>query len=192
VLEQIGRGLHEGARLAGVSIVGGEISQLPEIIKGARAGLGLDLVGMCVGVVPLSRVIVGQHAVTGDLIVGVRSSGIRSNGLTLARHVLFAEARLRPDEHVAELGGRVGDELLKPTLIYVAPVLDLLRRDLPIRALAHITGDGFLNLSRIAATVGFRIDRLPKRSRRDAHEALRADAGRRAPGLSPRTASTRR
>jgi phosphoribosylformylglycinamidine cyclo-ligase len=162
VLEQIGRGLHEGARLAGVSIVGGEISQIPEIIKGERPGRGLDLVGMCVGVVPLSRVIVGQHVEPGDLIIGVRSSGIHSNGLTLARRALFGEARLRPDEHVAELGCRVGEELLKPTHIYVAPVLDLLRRELPVRALAHVTGDGLLNLPRIAATVGFRIESLPK------------------------------
>jgi phosphoribosylformylglycinamidine cyclo-ligase len=162
VLEQIGRGLHEGARLAGVSVVGGEISQLPEIIKGQRPGQGLDLVGMCAGMVPLSRVIVGRDVTPGDLIVGVRSNGIHSNGFTLARRVLFAEARLTPDEHVAELGGRVGDELLRPTHIYVAPVLDLLRRELPVRALVHITGDGLLNLPRITAKVGFRIDGLPR------------------------------
>ena len=83
ILEEIGKGLHEGARLAGVTIVGGEISQLPEIIKGHGPGQGLDLVGMCAGLVPLDRVIVGREVAPGDVVVGVRSSGIHSNGLTL-------------------------------------------------------------------------------------------------------------
>jgi phosphoribosylformylglycinamidine cyclo-ligase len=161
ILEEIGRGLYEGARQAGVSIVGGEISQMPEVIKGERPGSGVDLVGMCAGIVPLDRVIVGKDVEPGDRVIGVRSSGIHSNGLTLARRALFREAGLKPDTHVPELGGTVGEELLKPTHIYVAPVMDALREGLPVRALANITGDGFLNLTRIVANVGFEIDALP-------------------------------
>jgi phosphoribosylformylglycinamidine cyclo-ligase len=162
VLEEIAKGLYEGARLANVAIVGGEISQLPDIIKGHAPGLGLDLVGMCAGIVPLDRIIVGKDVVPGDVIVGVRSSGIHSNGLTLARRALFDEARLTADQSIAELGCTVGEELLKPTHIYVAPIVTLLNQGVPLRALVHITGDGVLNLARIAAPVGFRLDTLPE------------------------------
>jgi phosphoribosylformylglycinamidine cyclo-ligase len=162
ILEEIGRGLCEGARLAGVTIVGGEISQIPEIIKGERPGLGLDLVGMCAGIVPLNRLIDGKRAAPGDVIVGIRSNGVHCNGFTLARRSLFEEGGLKPDEYKAELGCSVGEELLKPTHIYVAPVLDLLQADISVRALINITSDGFLNLHRIAAKVGFWIDKLPK------------------------------
>jgi phosphoribosylformylglycinamidine cyclo-ligase len=162
VLEEIARGLHEGARLAGVTIVGGEISQIPEIIKGQEPGRGLDLVGICAGIVPLDRIIVGRDLVPGDVVVGVRSSGIHSNGLTLARRALFDQGRLTPDQYVPELGCTIGDELLRPTHIYVRPVVKLLsNREAPLRALANITGDGFLNLARVEANVGFRLDSLP-------------------------------
>jgi phosphoribosylformylglycinamidine cyclo-ligase len=161
VLDQIGRGLYEGAKQAGVTIVGGEISQMPEIIKGDRPGSGIDLVGMCAGIVRLDRCIVGRDVKPGDAIVGIRSSGMHSNGFTLARRALFAEGGFKGDERVSELGGTIGEELLKPTHIYVAPVLEILRKELPVRALVNITGDGFLNLVRIEAEVGFKLDRLP-------------------------------
>jgi phosphoribosylformylglycinamidine cyclo-ligase len=162
ILEEIGTGLHEGARQAGVAIVGGEISQLPEIVKGHGPGQGLDLVGMCAGLVPLDRVIVGREVAPGDVVVGVRSSGMHSNGFTLARRALFEQGHLEPDRYVPQLTGKLGDELLRPTHIYVKPVVELLsRRDLAIRALVNITGDGFLNLARIEAAVGFRLDALP-------------------------------
>lgn len=163
VLEKIAEGLYRGAELAGVSIVGGEISQIPDIIKGRAPGQGLDLVGMCAGVVPLDRIIVGKEVTPGDIIVGVRSSGIHSNGLTLARKALFDEGKLRADQHVADLGCTVGEELLRPTHIYVRPVVDLLyRQQVPVRALINVTSDGFLNLARIEAKVGFRLDELPE------------------------------
>ena len=162
VLEQIARGLYRGAELAGVSIVGGEISQIPDIIRGHRPGGGVDLVGMCAGIVPLDRVILGQHVAPGDVVVGVHSSGVHSNGLTLARKALFETGGLKADQHVPQLGCTVGEELLRPTDIYVRPVMDLLNvQRLPIRALVNITGDGFLNLPRIQAPVGFTLDRLP-------------------------------
>jgi phosphoribosylformylglycinamidine cyclo-ligase len=163
VLEHIARGLYRGAELAGVSVVGGEISQIPDIIKGHQPGSGLDLVGMCVGIVPLDRIIVGEQVAPGDVVVGVRSRGVHSNGLTLARKALFEMGGLAPHQHVAALGGTVGEELLRPTDIYVRPVMDLLKgRRAPVRALVNITGDGFLNLARIKAAVGFALDALPE------------------------------
>lgn len=163
ILEQIAQGLYTGAERAGVSIVGGEISQIPDIVKGHEPGAGLDLVGMCAGIVPLNRIILGQDVAPGDVIIGVRSSGIHSNGLTLARKALFEVGRLTADQYMPELGCTVGEELLRPTDIYVRPVMDLLNRQrLPIRALVNITGNGFLNLARIKATVGFDLDNLPE------------------------------
>ena len=163
VLEQIGRGLHAGAELAGVAIVGGEISQLPEMITGHAPGIGVDLVGMCAAIVPLDRIILGQAVVPGDVIMGVRSSGLHSNGFTLARKAVFEVGGFKPDQHVDELGCTVGDELLRPTDIYVRPVIDLLNQQRqPIRALVNITGDGFLNLARIQANVGFELHALPE------------------------------
>lgn len=162
-LEQIARGLHRGAELAGVAIVGGEISQMADVIKGLAPGQGVDLVGMCAGIVPLDRIILGREVAPGDVIVGVRSSGIHSNGFTLARKALFGEGELAPDQYMAELGCTVGEELLRPTRIYVRPVVDLLyRQRVPVRALIHVTSDGFLNLARIEARVGFRLDSLPE------------------------------
>lgn len=162
ILEQIAQGLYIGAELAGVSIVGGEISQIPDIIKGHEPGGGMDLVGMCAAIVPLDRIILGEHVTPGDVIVGVRSSGVHSNGLTLARKALFEVGRLKADQYMPELGRAVGEELLRPTDIYVRPVMDLLNKQrLPIRALVNITSDGFLNLARIKAAVGFDLDNLP-------------------------------
>jgi phosphoribosylformylglycinamidine cyclo-ligase len=162
ILDEIGRGLYEGARLARVAIVGGEISQVPAIVRGEEPGLGLDLVGMCAATVSLDRIINGKNVVPGDVIIGIRSSGVHCNGFTLARRALFDKAGLKPDDYVAELGCSVGAELLRPTHIYVAPVLELLRANVSVKALVNITSDGFLNLHRIAASVGFWIDKLPK------------------------------
>jgi phosphoribosylformylglycinamidine cyclo-ligase len=162
VLEQIAHGLYTGAELAGVSIVGGEISQLPDIIKGQEPGSGLDLVGMCAAIVPLDQIILGEHVSPGDVIIGVRSSGVHSNSLTLARKALFEVGGLEVDQYVTDLRCTVGEELLRPTDIYVRPVMDLLKRQrMPVRALVNITSDGFLNLPRIKAAVGFRLDTLP-------------------------------
>jgi phosphoribosylformylglycinamidine cyclo-ligase len=162
ILEEIGKGLREGARQASINIVGGEISQTKEMIRGSKEGQGIDLVGMCVGYVHLDRVNTGQNVQPGDIIVGLRSSGIHCNGLTLARRVLFANDRLKPDSKVPGLERSVGEELLVPTLIYVRPVLEMLHRKLPINAMVNITSDGFLNLARIQPAVGFKLSVLPK------------------------------
>lgn len=154
ILDAIGRGLHEGARQAGVNIVGGEISQVPELIRGETPGRGLDLVGMCVGIVPIDQVNVGQAVEPGDVIVGLKSSGIHSNGLTLARKALFGRAGLKPNTYIDEFRRTIAEELLEPTRIYVPPILELQAKGVPLKALVHITSDGFLNLARIRPAVG--------------------------------------
>ena len=159
VFAQIGKGLCEGARQAGVAIVGGETAQIPEMLRGAKPGTGLDLAGMAVGVVPDGGLIDGSKVRPGDALVGIASSGVHSNGLSLARQVV--QRKFRFDEYVAELGTTVGEALLTPTRIYVAQVEALAKAGVAPRALAHITGDGFLNIRRVEAPVGFEIDFLP-------------------------------
>jgi phosphoribosylformylglycinamidine cyclo-ligase len=160
VFAAIGRGLAEGAKQAGVSIVGGETALIPDMLKGAVAGRALDLVGMAVGVVPDGGLVDGSKIVPGDALLGIASNGVHSNGLSLARRALLH--RLRLDAFVAELGTALGDELLRPTRIYVPQVRALADAGIRPRAMAHITGDGLLNLRRVEAPVGFRIDWLPE------------------------------
>ncbi len=155
MLGAIAVGLAEGAKQARVSISGGEISPLKDSVR------GFDLVGMAVGLVPLDRIITGRDLVPGDVVIGIESSGIHSNGLTLARHIFFAKARLGIDHVFPELGIPLGEELLRPTLIYVPEVLDIIESVPTVKALVNITGDGLLNLPRVAARVGFAIDNLP-------------------------------
>jgi phosphoribosylformylglycinamidine cyclo-ligase len=133
-----------------------------ELITGVREGRGFDLAGTCVGLVPMNRILVGENIQPGDVLIGLRSSGIHSNGLTLARDVFFNRAKYPPDKHVPEFGRTVGEELLQPTRIYVREVLELLRAGLDIKALIHITSDGFLNLARVRAKVGYVLETLPE------------------------------
>jgi len=162
MLEAIGKGLYEGARQANISIPGGEIAQVRELITGLRPGRGFDLAGACVGLVPLDKVIVGQAIQPGDVVIGLPSSGIHSNGLTLARDVFFRRAKLRADQHMPEFGRSVGEELLEPTRIYVREVLDVLRSGVAVKAMAHITSDGLTNLLRVQAPVGYVLETLPE------------------------------
>jgi phosphoribosylformylglycinamidine cyclo-ligase len=155
ILGAIAIGLAEGAKKAGISISGGEISQLNEVIR------GLDLIGMAVGIVPLDRIITGRDLAPGDIVIGLESSGIHSNGLTLARHIFFERAKLSIDHVFPELGIPLGEELLRPTLIYVPEILDIINNVPTVKALINITGDGLLNLPRVHAKVGFLIDDLP-------------------------------
>jgi phosphoribosylformylglycinamidine cyclo-ligase len=160
LLGELAKGLYAGAEQAGVNIPAGEIAQVSEMIRGAREGSGFDLVGTCIGTVHPERLIVGRDVRPGDAVVGIASSGIHSNGLTLARHVLFERARLRPRDELAELGTSVGAAMLEPTRIYVKEVVRMLDAGLAIKALLHLTGDGFLNLTRVVAEVGYVIDAL--------------------------------
>lgn len=155
MLDGIAIGLAEGARQSNISITGGEISQLRDVVR------GFDLVGTAVGTVPLDRILIGRDIQPGDRVIGIPSSGIHSNGMTLTRRVFFEQAGAKIDTHFAELGCTVGEELLRPTFIYVPEILDVLVQVSSVKALIHITGDGLLNLPRVAAEVGFVIDDLP-------------------------------
>lgn len=160
IFAAVGRGLAEGAKTAGVSIVGGETAQIPEMLRGATAGSGLDLAGMALGVVPEGRLIDGSTIQPGDAVIGVASNGLHSNGFTLARRALLNRFRL--DEYVEELGSTLGDELLRPVHIYVPQAQALADAGVEVRGMAHITGDGLLNLRRVEAPVGFEITELPE------------------------------
>ena len=160
VMAQIGAGLKRGAELAGVEIPGGEVAVLPELIRGHPSPNGFDLTAACVGTVRLDAIVSGAECRPGDALIGIPSSGLHSNGYSLARRALGTlELNGRPEP----LGGAsVADVLLEPTVIYVKAVLDLLGSGLRVHGLAHITGGGLLNLTRLNDRVGFEItDPLP-------------------------------
>ena len=144
LVAELGKGLVEGARRASVVIVGGETAVLGDVIKG-KAGGGFDLASMGVGIVRRDEVIDGSAVEEGDAVIGVASSGLHSNGYTLARKVL---RRRSLEERVDELGSTLGEALLTPTSIYVKPSLEAIRR-CEIHGLAHITGGSFSKLARL-------------------------------------------
>ncbi len=153
MLDAIGAGLCEGARIAQISISGGETAQLKDVVK------GFDLVGMAVGRVAIDKVIDGRHVREGDVVIGVRSNGVHSNGLSLARKALL-DASNSIHRKFDELDATVGEELLRPTDIYVLEAMEILEKVRGLKALVNITSDGLLNLARVAADVGYVIDRL--------------------------------
>jgi phosphoribosylformylglycinamidine cyclo-ligase len=158
VLAEIGESLRTGAEQAGIEIPGGELAQVPEMLKGHPSPHGIDLVGAAIGVVARNAVLTGETIEPGDVVLGVPSSGLHSNGFTLARRALLDDGGLSLEDSPPELGRTLAEELLEPTEIYVRAVLDLLRSEAEVRGLAHITGDGLLNLTRLNENVGFRID----------------------------------
>jgi phosphoribosylformylglycinamidine cyclo-ligase len=149
VARQIGVGLNRGAKMANVSIIGGEVAVLPEVVR------SFDLAGTCFGVVEKRKVIDGRAIRPGDVILGLPSTGIHSNGLTLARRLL-RDAALTVFDPVGASPERWGPTLLEPTAIYVKPVLRALRAG-RVHGMAHITGGGVRNLVRLKPSVGFRI-----------------------------------
>lgn len=162
LLGPLGEGLARGCAEAGISCPGGELAQVRELLDPAVGELAFDIVGTAIGVVSLEAIITGKHVADGDVLLGLASSGLHSNGFTLARRVLLEHAGLRLEERVAELGRVLADELLEPTRIYVRPVLSLLEAGVPVRALAHITGDGLFNLVRTERPVGFEVTDWPE------------------------------
>jgi phosphoribosylformylglycinamidine cyclo-ligase len=147
VCEEIGVGLARGAEQAGVEIPGGELAQLGQLVR------GVDVSGACFGTVALDAIVDGSAVEPGDVVIGLPSTGLHSNGYTLARSAL-AELSLEDDR----LGRPLGDVLLEPTEIYVKPIVELLRSAVDVRGLAHITSGGTKNLLRLAAEVGYEID----------------------------------
>jgi phosphoribosylformylglycinamidine cyclo-ligase len=154
MLDAIGVGLCEGAKIAGISISGGETAQLKDVVK------GFDLVGMAVGRVGLDKVIDGRNVRDGDIVIGVKSSGIHSNGLSLARNAFFEKNKLTVNKKFDELSTTLGEELLRPTDIYVPEAMEIIEQVPGIKALINITSDGLLNLARVNSNVGFEIDHL--------------------------------
>jgi phosphoribosylformylglycinamidine cyclo-ligase len=146
MVRQVMVGLQRGAREAGVAVVGGETAVMPDVVK------GFDLAATVIGLVKKNRIITGEETKPGDVILGLRSSGIHSNGMTLARKLLLSP-RTKP---------RIMRELLRPTRIYVRQITKLLSSGLKIHGLVHITGGAYSKLKRIGtrANVGFFLNNI--------------------------------
>jgi phosphoribosylformylglycinamidine cyclo-ligase len=145
--EEVVRGIADGCKISGCALLGGETAELP----GMYAPGEYDLAGFAVGVAERKHLLSAERVQVGDTIIGIASSGLHSNGYSLARHVLEEVMGKKLTEHVAELGSTLGEELLKPTRIYADAVRKLfsdLKSDL--HALCHITGGGITeNLPRV-------------------------------------------
>ena len=151
VIGAIGEGLRRGAELSGIEIPGGEIAQVGDVVH------GWELSGSSIGLVDLDAIVSGDAIEPGDALIGIPSSGLHSNGYTLARKTL---AGIPLDDE--RLGRPLGDVLLEPTTIYVRAVLELLASESDVHGLAHITGDGLNNLLRLSTSVGYELtDPLP-------------------------------
>jgi len=144
-VEAIIRGVSNGCKQAGCALLGGEMAEMPSFY----AKNEYDLAGFAVGVVEERKIIDGSAIKTGDVLVGIASSGLHSNGFSLVRKVLLEQCRLRLGKKIAGTGRPLGEELLEPTLIYVRPVLDIIRK-FRVHGMAHITGGGLIgNIPRI-------------------------------------------
>ncbi|MCL2669986.1 MAG: phosphoribosylformylglycinamidine cyclo-ligase [Syntrophaceae bacterium] len=142
---QIVEGIVQGCLDAGCALIGGETAEMPGFYPPGE----YDLAGFCVGVVEQEELIDGSDIRVGDRIIGIASSGLHSNGFSLARHVLFEKGRLDAHAHYEGMELSLGMELLKPTRIYVKPVLNIIK-NFPIHGIVHITGGGFFdNIPRI-------------------------------------------
>ncbi len=157
---QIARGLVEGAIQSKIAVVGGETATLPDIIRGHN-GKGFDLAGTAIGLVEKKKLILGDKIKPGDVIFGIESNGLHSNGYSLARSVLLEKHTV---SDVVD-GLHLGEELIKPTLIYVQEILEMINKT-EIHGLANITGGSFLKLARLMrqakTTVGVKLDSLPE------------------------------
>ncbi len=159
LVRQITKGLVKGAKEAGVAIVGGETAVMPDVISGYNDETAFDLAGTVIGIAKKKELIMGDKIAAGDVIVGVESNGLHSNGYSLARKVLLR--RYRIDERVKELGHELGAEMLRPTRIYVRPVLEVLK-NIKVHGLAHITGGAFTKLTRLNKKFGFEFESMPE------------------------------
>ena len=156
IAEEIAEGLAEGAKLSNIAIIGGETASLPEVVN------DFDLAGTGIGFVDLDKVITGNNISEDDVLIGIRSSGIHSNGLSLARKTLLENNKFDINDPIPNNPETtIGEELLRPTELYVKPIVNLLKKDFNINGLAHITGGGFNNLKRLNKDVGFDMDNLP-------------------------------
>ncbi len=157
IASEIGKGLKTGCKQAKIAMIGGETASLPKIIK------DFDLAGTGIGTVDKDKIITGSEIKDGDIIIGIESSGVHSNGLSLARKALLDIAKydvkdnLPSDESIT-----VGEALLEPTIIYVEPIMELLNSEIEVHGLGHITGGGFSNLKRLNKDMSYYITDLPE------------------------------
>ena len=153
VTKEIGKGLEKGAQLSNISIIGGETASLPEIVN------GFDLAGTCLAYVKRDEIVTGESISPGDVIIGIASSGIHSNGYTLVRKIIenndLSYTDMFPDGFYP--GKTIGEVLLTPTQIYVKEIVALLKK-VNVHGLAHITGGGLRNLPRLNKKVNFIIE----------------------------------
>jgi phosphoribosylformylglycinamidine cyclo-ligase len=155
IFKKIVEGLVTGAKKSAMPIVGGEIAIMPDVIAGK--GFSYDLAGMVVGMVSKKNLVLGNKIKTGDVIIGAKSSGIHSNGYSLARKALLTKFSIK--DKIKGVGV-LGNALLTPTEIYVKPVLEMIQK-CKVNGLAHITGGAFTKLLRLKK-IGYDIDSLPK------------------------------
>ena len=156
-IAEIVKGVADGCVLAECALVGGETAEMPGLYEENE----YDLAGFCVGIVDRSNIIDGSGVGEGDIIIGLKSSGLHSNGFSLARKVLLENGKLTLTDKYAELDGKtLGETLLTPTRIYTRQVRAILGRTRP-RALIHITGGGFYeNIPRaVPPGLGVKIDK---------------------------------
>jgi phosphoribosylformylglycinamidine cyclo-ligase len=138
-------GIAAGCEQAGCSLIGGETAEMPDFYPTGE----YDLAGFCVGIVDRLEAIDGSTIKPGDVVLGVASSGLHSNGFSLVRKLFLEKLKYSLDAHIPEFGKTLGEELLTPTTIYVKPVIKLLEK-VQVRGMAHITGGGFIgNIPRV-------------------------------------------
>ncbi|PLR76132.1 phosphoribosylformylglycinamidine cyclo-ligase [Bacillus sp. V3-13] len=138
-IEAIVKGIADGCEQAGCALIGGETAEMPGMYHENE----YDLAGFSVGAVEKANIITGKTIASGDVLIGLASSGIHSNGYSLVRKILLQDRKLALKDHVNELGCTLGEELLRPTKIYVKPILAAIKK-FEIKGLAHITGGGFI------------------------------------------------
>ncbi len=143
--ESVVRGIAEGCRQAGCALIGGETAEMPSFYADGE----YDLAGFAVGVVDRPKIIDGRGIVPGDTVIGLASSGLHSNGYSLARKVLLDQNGWTVDTRISELAQTLGEVLLTPTRIYAKQILAL-AKEFPLKGIAHITGGGITeNLPRV-------------------------------------------
>ncbi|MDO5852235.1 MAG: phosphoribosylformylglycinamidine cyclo-ligase [Methanobacteriaceae archaeon] len=159
IAEEIGKGLAEGCKQSKVAMVGGETASLPNIIN------DFDLAGTGIGLVNTEDIVTGEDIKDNDIVIGIESSGIHSNGLTLARKALLDIGKFNPEDPLpTDSSKTIGEALLEPTIIYVKAIVELLKSDIDVHGLVHITGGGFSNLKRLNENISYIIDNLPEPS----------------------------
>ncbi|WP_026695297.1 phosphoribosylformylglycinamidine cyclo-ligase [Peribacillus kribbensis] len=138
-IEAIVKGVADGCEQAGCALIGGETAEMP----GMYDENDYDLAGFAAGAVEKSALITGKETAAGDVLIGLSSSGLHSNGFSLVRKVLLSDKDADPNQYMEDLGCTLGEELLKPTKIYVKPLLEAMKT-YRIKGMAHITGGGFI------------------------------------------------